>query len=108
MAWNQANKKYRRARSFGGFIIRAADTVEKVRSKLARTPGGGSYVNMRPARSRLTGRLGLISQVRNSRKLVCAYIAWTMNKIIKQITKQVIFQYAKQIVINISVLLSIN
>ncbi len=72
IAWNQASKKYRRARSFGGFIIRAADTVENVRSRLARTPGGGSYVKMRPARSRLTGKLGLISQVRNRRKCVCA------------------------------------
>ena len=66
MEWNQTSKKYILARSLVGFIILLADTVEKVRSKLALTPGGGSYVKIRPALNRFTGSLGLISQVRNS------------------------------------------
>ncbi|CAN7979477.1 unnamed protein product [Ixodes pacificus] len=48
--------------------MRWAGTVEKVRSRLARMPGGGSNRNTRPARSRLTGTLGCTSRVRKSRK----------------------------------------
>jgi len=65
-AWNQAKMKYSRARSFGGLIIRAGGIVANVLKRLARTPGGGSKVMIRPARSRLTGSLGVISQVKKS------------------------------------------
>ena len=37
-------------------------------------PGGGSKVNILPALSRLTGSLGVISQVRKSLKPECAWI----------------------------------
>jgi hypothetical protein len=47
----------------------AGGIVAKVLSRLARTPGGGSKVMMRPARSRLTGILGVISQVKKSLKM---------------------------------------
>ena len=48
--------------------ILVAGIVLNVLSRLAETPGGGSNVNTRPARSRLVGSLGLISMVRKSRK----------------------------------------
>ncbi|CAN7982340.1 unnamed protein product [Ixodes hexagonus] len=51
--------------------MRCAGTVEKVRSRLARMPGGGSKRNTLPARSRLTGTLGCTSRVRKSRKAGC-------------------------------------
>ena len=67
-AWNQARMKYSLALSFGGLIILAGGIVAKVRSRFARTPGGGSNVMIRPARSKLTGIFGVISQVMKSLK----------------------------------------
>ena len=74
MEWNQTSKKYILARSLGGFIILLTDTEEKVRSKLALKPGGGSYVKIRPALNRFTRSLGLISQIWNSLNPAWAWI----------------------------------
>lgn len=52
-------------------VTEGSSTVLNVRSRLALIPGGGSTTKIRPARSRLTGSLGFISIVRNSRKLAC-------------------------------------
>lgn len=52
-------------------FILVAGIVLNVLSRLALTPGGGSNTNTRPARSRFTGSLGVISIVRKRRKLTC-------------------------------------
>ena len=54
------------ARSLGAAIILPGGMVLKVLIKLAFTPGGGSKVKIRPARSKLTGIFGVISQVKKS------------------------------------------
>lgn len=54
--------------------MRAAGMALNVLIRLARMPGGGSKVKIRPALRRLTGSLGVISQVRNNLKPECAWM----------------------------------
>ena len=54
--------------------MRAAGMALNVLIRLALMPGGGSKVKILPALRRLTGSLGVMSQVRNSRKPECAWM----------------------------------